>query len=271
MRKLRLRHAEFIRSLADQLSTYLRLEVALQMSSLETLTYEKFIEGLPSPTCLTLCKAEPLRGLCLLNLTPRLGLTLVDRLLGGSALSVNATAELSEIEIALLDQVSLTILKEWCQLWPKGANAPAAVLAHESNARFLNALAPDTLMLALEIEVRLGDCVEPLKFAFPFLAIQPLIGSQAEPKSADPAAPKAERPQWNPNLEEVPVRLHTEWHGLELSARALAGLKCGDMLMLQPTCFDCVEVRLEQSPKFHGRLGTSGERWAVELTDIIKT
>ena len=48
-------------------------------------------------------------------------------------------------------------------------------------------------------------------------------------------------------------------------------LKCGDVLLLDADCFDRVEVRLEQLPKFYGRLGTAGGRWAVELTEGVKS
>ncbi len=117
LRKLRLRHEEFIRSLAAHFSIYLRLEVTMQMLKLQTLSFGKFTEGLASPTHLTLFKVEPLKGVCLLDMSPRLGLTIVDRLLGGPAHGVNASSDLSEIEMALLDQVVLIILSEWCQLW----------------------------------------------------------------------------------------------------------------------------------------------------------
>src|SRR5664279_435919 len=88
LRRIRLRHEEFIRALAAHLSIYLRMEVSLQMSKLQTLSYQKYAEALPNPTHLTLFKVEPLKGVCLLDMSPRLGLTIVDRLLGGTAHSV---------------------------------------------------------------------------------------------------------------------------------------------------------------------------------------
>src|ERR1039457_2032022 len=76
LRGIRLRHEEFIRALAAPLSIYLRMEVSLQMSKLQTLSYQKYAESLPSPTHLTLFKVEPLKGVCLLDMSPRLGLTI---------------------------------------------------------------------------------------------------------------------------------------------------------------------------------------------------
>ena len=95
------------------------------------------------------------------------------------------------------------------------------------------------------------------------------MSRSADSKSTH-AAIKPDRSQWNPTLDEVPVRINTEWHGLEMSARELSELKCGDVLMLDAKWFDRMEVRLERLPKFYGRLGTSGDHWAVELTEGVK-
>jgi flagellar motor switch protein FliM len=127
-------------------------------------------------------------------------------------------------------------------------------------------------MLILSVETRLGDCTERMELAFPFHTIQPLVRQPGPSAEADAsAAPtRTGRLLWNPNLDEVAVRVSTEWYGLEMSARELSRLKCGDVLMLEANCFDRVEVQLEQRPKFHGRLGTAGDGWAVELTERVK-
>ena len=271
LRKIRIRHEEFIRTLAGHLSIYLRLEVAIQMSKLQTLSYQKYTDGLPSSTHLTLFKVEPLKGVCLLDMSPRLGLTIVDRLLGGPAHSVNFNGELSEIETALLDQVAQIILNEWCQLWQKIANIRPVLLGHENNGRFLTSSSHDCVMLILSMEVRLGDCTERMELAFPFHTIEPLVhqSSPSPENGANAGATRPGRPPWNPNLDEVTVQVNTQWHGLEMSAGELSRLKCGDVLMLEDNFFDQVEVRLEQHPKFHGRLGTAGDSWAVELTESM--
>jgi flagellar motor switch protein FliM len=273
LRRIRLRHEEFIRALAAHLSIYLRMEVSLQMSKLQTLSYQKYAEALPNPTHLTLFKVEPLKGVCLLDMSPRLGLTIVDRLLGGAAHSVTFNGDLSEIETALLDQVALIILNEWCQLWQKVENPHPILLGHETSGRFLNTSPQDSVLLILSMEVRLGDCVEQLQLAFPFLTIDPLIRNGAYGNDTDRGNSTAQPPvtQWNPALDDVRIRVNTEWHGLELTAGELAALKCGDVLILEPSCFDRVEVRFEERPKFHGRLGTSGNRLAVELTSSVDT
>lgn len=267
MRKLRLRHEDFIRSLAARLSIYLRLEVTIQMSRLQTVLYDKFTEALPNPTHLTLFKAEPLRGICLLDMPPRLGLTMVDRLLGGPAHSVDATRDLSEIETALLDQVCNLILGEWCNLWHKMQELRPAIIGHENNGRFLQSAAHDTVMLCLGMEVRLGDCMEQIQLVFPYFTIENLVRQLGGLEETDKNQGKvvASAPKWNRVLDDVQVRVSAEWHGLELTARELSQIKVGDVVLLDPACADNVQVNLEQIPKFQGRLGTRSKKWAVEL------
>src|ERR1700677_4511030 len=84
LRRIRLRHEQFIRSLAARLAIFLRLEFGLQLSKVQIGGYQNFTENLPSPTHITLFKTEPLKGIGLLVIPPKLGLTLVDRLLGGA-------------------------------------------------------------------------------------------------------------------------------------------------------------------------------------------
>jgi flagellar motor switch protein FliM len=273
MRKLRVRHEDFLRALAARLSVYLRLEVGLKAVKLETQSFQKYTAGLPTPAHVILFKVEPLKGVCLLDMSPKLGLTLVDRLLGGPAQGVNAAGELSEIDLALLDQVAQLVLNEWCQLWQKWESLRPVVLGHESNSRFLNSSPQDSAVLILGIEVRVGDCTEPMQLAFPFATVEPLLRQAARDGQTGPSAPPAKpgRPQWNTLLDEVPVRITTECHGLELSARALASLKPGDVVALDPEFLSHVEVRLEERPKFNARLGTSGDRWAAELTGVLKS
>jgi flagellar motor switch protein FliM len=270
LRRIRLRHEEFIRSLAAHLSIYLRLEVVIQMSKLQTLTFQKFADSLPNPTHLAQFKVEPLTGVCLLDMAPRLGLTFVDRLLGGPAHSVSPDSELSDIEAALLDQVAILLLNEWCALW-QGMEAHPVILGHESNGRFLASSAQDTVMLILSMEVRVGDCVEQMQLAFPYMTIEPLVRNLAQGADAQDGANPRGPLKWNPGYDEVPIQLRAQWLGLELTAGQLSTLKSGDVLLLDAGCFDRVELCFEQLTKFYGRLGTSGESWAVELTEPART
>jgi flagellar motor switch protein FliM len=272
LRKLKLRQEEFARSLSTRLSNYLRLECTLTLASLRTITYQKFIEGLATPTHLTLFKVEPLRGICVLEIMPRLGLTIVDRLLGGPAQAANSTGDLSEIEVALLDQAVQIILSEWCNQWISIQEVRPVLLGHENNGRFLQTASHDNVMLSIAVEARMGDCTEKFQIGFPYYTIEPLLrhlSVNLAAHGAEKVMPAPPMLAWNPQFDGIQVEVTAEWNGLELPAREVARLKVGDIVQLHPQTCSRVQLRLSKQPKFVGRLGTRGNKWAVELAQVL--
>jgi flagellar motor switch protein FliM len=272
LRRIRQRHEQFIRALAARLAIFLRLEFTLQLSKVQIVGYQKFIENLPSPTHITLFKTDPLKGVGLLVIPPRLGLTLVDRLLGGSGQAPEEGRDLSEIEIALIDQVATLVITEWCNHWPEMRGLHPALLGHENNSRFLQTATPDTAMLILTMNGGIGEQSEPIQIVFPYATVEPLMRLLSPSLPGSEAAPaRALKPKWNSEFDEVKVPVIAEWQGLKMSAGEITRLKIGDLLALDPACAAQVQLSLNQVPKFIGRPGTASGKWAVQLTSNISS
>jgi flagellar motor switch protein FliM len=267
LRRIRQRHEQFTRALAARLAMFLRLEFTLQVSKVQIVGYQKFIEGLPSPTHITLFKTEPLKGVGLLVIPPRLGLNFVDRLLGGPGQMPAESHELSEIEIALIDQVATLILSEWCAHWPEMRGLQSSLLGHENNSRYLQTATPDTAMLVLTIGASLGEQSESIQIVFPYATVEPLMRllTPALPVS-DATSARTAKPRWNPEFDEVKVPIVVEWQGLKMSAGEITRLKAGDLLALDPAIAANVQILLNHIPKFTGRPGTCVGKWAVQIT-----
>ena len=273
LRRIRQRHDQFVRALAARLAMFLRVEFNVQLAKLQIVGYQKFTDSLPSPTHITLFKADPLKGTGLLVIPPRLGLSLVDRLLGGPGQMPEAGRELSEIETALIDQVASLLVAEWCSHWPEMRELRPALTGHENNSRFLQTAAPDAAMLLLTLDAGFGEQLEPIQFVFPYATVEPLVRLLAPPglTEADAAAARSPKLRWNSEFDDVPVPVVVEWQGLSLSAGDITRLKSGDVLMLDSASAAQVQLRLSHVPKFFGRPGTRAGKWAVELTAPVPT
>ncbi len=274
LRQLRLGYEEWLRSLAGHLSGYLRLDCTLRLEKLQTVSAQKFIDLLESPTHLTLFKVEPWRGLSVLDFSPRLGLAAVDRLMGGDGEPCRENRELSEMEVALLDQVLQVILVEWCRHWRKAGELWPVVLGHETSGRYLQFDTRDQVLLACTIDTVFGRTRDRFQLALPLPALETLIhqlqsqwpsDTPADEPSAAPAA------QWNRVFDDVTLPVKAWLGGLQLTARDVAGLREGSLLQFGADSLTQVVVSLEQQPKFFGRLGTQGKSWAVELARPFKT
>ena len=272
LRRLRLLHEDFIRYLTARISLFLRMEFALKMAKLTTLTYAKFTDGLPNPTHLCLFKAEPLLGVGILDINPRLALTLVDRMLGGRGHSVKLERYLTEIEIALLEDIIMIVLEEWCHQWKHEKELHPQVIGHENNGRFLQTSPKDAIILALTLEANFGDCSEQLQIGVPYYTIEPMVRAMQvrRQKDATPGSISL-KAEWKSAYEHIAIPARAEWDAFDISLREISNLRVGEVIEMPAGILDETRISLNGTPKFIGTVGLDSDRVAVKLTKKIPT
>jgi flagellar motor switch protein FliM len=267
LRRLRLLHEDFIRYLSARLSLYLRMEFGLKMAKLTTITYAKFCESLPNPTHLSLFKVEPLTGVGILDINPRLALTIADRLLGGRGHSVKVERYLTEIEVALIEDVILLLLEEWCGQWKSEQELRPSIIGHENNGRFLQTSPKDAFILALTLECNFGDCSEQIQIGVPYYTIEPVVKKMQARRQKDTAvAQTAKRAEWRASYDRITVPVRAEWQAFELTLREISSLRVGDVIEMKDSACQDTRVLLNGTSKFVGTVGLDADRVAVELT-----
>jgi flagellar motor switch protein FliM len=272
LRRLRLLHEDFIRYLSARLSLFLRMEFGLKMAKLTTMGYTKFTESLPSPTHLCLFKAEPLIGVGILDINPRLALTIADRLLGGRGHSVKAERYLTEIEIALIEDIIIIVLEEWCAQWKTEQDLHPLIIGHENNGRFLQTSPKDAVVLALTLEVNFGDCSEQMQIGVPYYTIEPLVRAMQARRQKDTAVSAVEKQSsWQASYDQINMPVRAEWEAFELTLREIASLRAGDVIEMPASMLAQTRVLLNGSPKFIGTVGLDTDRVAVQLTRKLPT
>jgi flagellar motor switch protein FliM len=267
LRRLRLLHEDFIRYLSARLSLYMRMEFGLKMAKLTTVSYAKFTESLPSPTHLSLFKVEPLAGVGILDINPRLALTIADRMLGGRGHSVKAERYLTEIEIALIEDVVIILLEEWCAQWKAEQELRPLIIGHENNGRFLQTSPKDAIVLALTLECNFGDCSEQIQIGLPYYTIEPMVKSMQARRQKDNAVlAVARRAEWQTSYDRITMPVRAEWNAFELTVREITSLRIGDVIEMPATQCHDTRVLLNGTPKFIGTVGLDTDRVAVQLT-----
>ncbi len=267
LRRLRLVHEDFIRYLSARLSLHLRMEFGIKMSKLTTVTYAKFTESLANPSHLSLFKIEPLVGVGILEISPRLALTIADRLLGGRGQAVKAERYLTEIEVSLIEDVVVILLEEWCGQWKLEKELRPLLIGHENNGRFLQTSPKDAVVLALSLEVTFGDCTEQIQIGVPYYLIEPVVKKLQNSRQKDSViAPVEKRAEWQPAYDRILLPVRAEWSGLDLTLREITCLRVGDVIEMPASLFNETRVLLNGSPKFIGSVGHDADRVAVQLT-----
>lgn len=271
LRQVRIRHEQFIHYLSARLSMFLRMDFGLKMSQLYTVPYQRFTESIPNPTHIALFRVEQLAGVGIIDLSPRLAMTIVDRLLGGKGHSVRDERYLTEIEMALMEDVLYLMLEEWCRQWEDTRELNASLIGRENNGRFLQTSAHDAIMLVLTMEASLGDCSEPMQIALPYYTLEPVIRKMQENSrrfSRNGSEKKDAR--WMPIYNEIQVPVRAEWKAFEATVRDLLSLRPGDLIELPSSIVADTVVCLAESDRFTGEVGLEGEHVVVKLTKTLR-
>ncbi len=270
LRALRGRQADFARACGARLSAYLRSDFEIAPGPVQVVGFQKFIAATTTPTHLTLLRIEPLRGMSLLDLPPRLGLNIVERQLGGPGNVENPDRQLTDLETALLDQVSEMILADWCASWADLQELKTGLLGHEIDVRFLNAIPRETMMIEFLYHTKMGNGRQSFRLGVPYdsleLTLRKLAPNPTGPVTHPAASVAASPVTWNPVFNDVPVRLVVECAGIELPARAVAALKVGDVLKINAAVFHNTRVRVGAKARFAGVAGQDDGRRAIQLT-----
>jgi flagellar motor switch protein FliM len=271
LRKLRDRQEEFIRSLAARLSGHLRLEVGLQITRLESLPFGKLMAEVSNPTYLSLLKLEPLKGICLLEIPPQLGLSIVDRELGGAGVSIGENRALTEIESRIISRVVELSVGEWCASWGDMLELRPTFLGHESNGAFVQNISADTVMLVLAVEMQMGEVTKQIHFGFPHLGLEPLVQKLDADADKQPKAKSAPgSPKWNRLLDDINIKVTADLPTLKITTGELANMKAGDVIPLDPEILQNLRVSLAKKQKFLASAGRCESRWAARITKVLE-
>jgi flagellar motor switch protein FliM len=266
LQQLTLIHEKFPQHLSARLSNFLRMECAFRVTNFGSTTYGKFAQSVASPSHVTLFQVEPLHGVGVMEISIRLALMMADRMLGGKAVPPANDRNLTEIELALVEDILPLILSEWARLW-EGKDQPLQprCIGHETNGRFLQTSPPDTVMVVVGMEVALGEAVEPVQFALPFAMIEPLFRKiQGERRQSEEARPRQIR--WRAPYDTIHVQVTAEWAVREITIRELLGLQTGNVLEMPRELLDQTRIRFADESEFIGTVGVKSGRVAVQLT-----
>lgn len=272
VRSLEVAHETFARRFASGLTNALRSVVHLELTAVQQLTYEDYSRSTPNPTVMGVIGLPPLPGAMLVEMNAQMGLTLVDRMLGGTGRPVSMRRP-TELEAALLRDIlqhAVNALRE--TLGPLAEVEPETGSV-ELNPHLVQAVSPSEMVLVLCYSVAVSHGTRSdglLTLCYPFALLQPLVerlGRHAwehEQPSQPDSGPLADRIGARLSSTEVSASVHLRPSAVE--AASIAALQPGDVLRLDHRVGEPALVSVAGMPLLECRLGRRGSRRAVQIS-----
>jgi flagellar motor switch protein FliM len=233
LRSIHLLHENFARTLGSSLSAYLRAYVIVNLVSVEQLSYMEFSRCLPSPTCMVALRMRPFDGNAVLELNPALVFPVLEMLLGGSGKqTVKITREITEIEQSVLQGLLRIILHDLKEVWAAVSTIDFSIEKYETEPQLLQILAPNEAVVAISVEVRIGETSGMMNLGLPSIIIKMLrqkFDQQWSVRKSE--STEAERARMLHLIKPAPLRLDARLLGQNLTLDEVLKLRENDVLV----------------------------------------
>jgi len=272
LRAIHLLHENFARSLASSLSAYLRAYVAVNLVSVEQLSFTEFTQCLPSPSCLVSLGLRPYEGKAVLELNPGLVFPIIEMLLGGgsrSALKINR--EITEIEQSVLDGMFRITLQDLKTAWHPVTPLEFTIETHETEPQLLRILAPNEAVVAVSLEVRIAENSGMMNIGIPSIVVKMLRNKFDQQWSIRKSeSTEKEQAAVLSLASQARMQLDGRLDGPTLLVEDLMNIKDGDVLTFDYPVGRLVDLTVNGKLKYRGRVVTSGRKRAFEIEEVHK-
>lgn len=246
--------------------------MAVNLVSVEQLAFMEFTQILPSPTSLMALGMKPFDGSAMLELNPSLVFPVLEMLLGGSGQSpTKIEREITEIERSILDGFVRIILNDLRTAWQPVAGIEFSVESHETQPQLMQILAPNEAVVAIGMEIRIGEMAGLMNLGIPSITIKMLRQKFDQQWSA-----RKNRPSEDDHarilrlIQPAQLKLEASLQGLTLPASELLEMKTGDVLAFDFPLERPLDLMINGQLKYRGEIVSSGNKRAFRAQEPAK-
>ena len=220
-------------------------------------------------TSFTLLDLSPCSGRAMLVMEPNLVLHIIDLFFGGTgAVPAALPQEFSPTGLALIDRATTRVNEMLARTWTPFGVIGFRTCGHESNARMLNHVAPDEMVVVTRFVLTLADgrCT-PIDIVYPMQSLRAFMPSLGPPPG--PAKPAGD-PKWRSGLTRAVMDVALDMRAVlaepVVPLSRLAALQPGDVIpiALAPD----IQVLVSGRRFARATVGQSGAKVAIRLEQI---
>jgi len=266
-------HSSFAKMLGDFLSGYLRTNIKVRVRSVEQLTYEDFVSSIPSPTLITIFSLEPLKRTAILEANMQYVLPVLDLLFGGSGRSSGETQALTEIEMAVMKRLHNKVLEIFSLAWGEILEVKANVESLETNPRLTRTITPKETVAVITFDIFVGKANGLINICIPHIVLDPVMNRlSAHFWLAEGLGPsnEPEKDYIEKKISKVKASLSVFVGKTDISVENFLNLQQGDVLQLNKSVFENLDLYVDNLLKFKVRPGILGNKLAVQILTRVK-
>ena len=273
LRTLEIIFEHYGRLLSTNLPVYLRKAIQVEVMNSEAISYSEFSNALSNPVLLGIINFAPLKGNIILEIASNLGYAMVDRMLGGEGEPLEKTREFSEIELLIIERILTVCVNLLHEPWENVVDIHPRLERIETNSQFAQIISPSEMIAIVTINIKIGDVEGLMNVCLPYLTLEDIMDKLNTKYWYSTMQDKDEQ-QYVDAIEtlisKAPIPMKAVLGNSTISVSDFSGLQVGDIIRLDTKVNQELDVFVGNIKKFTALPGSSGDKYAVRITSVIR-
>lgn len=273
LRTLEIIFEHYGRLLSTNLPVYLRKAIQVEVMNSEAVSYSEFSNALSNPVLLGIINFAPLKGNIILEIASNLGYAMVDRMLGGEGEPLEKTREFSEIELLIIERLLTVCVNLLHEPWENVVDIHPRLERIETNSQFAQIISPSEMIAIVTINIKIGDVEGLMNVCLPYLTLEDIMDKLNTKYWYSTMQDKDEQ-QYVDAIEtlisKAPIPMKAVLGNSTISVSDFSGLQVGDIIRLDTKVNQELDVFVGNIKKFTALPGSSGDKYAVRITSVIR-
>jgi|WetSurMetagenome_2_1015567.scaffolds.fasta_scaffold47888_3 flagellar motor switch protein FliM len=274
LRTLRNIHETFSESITSFLMAKLQSIIGINIISVDQIYYSEYVLSVSNPACLYTfdIKGTDIKGI--LEISPELALTLVDRLLGGNGKGEVKAKLITPIEQRVLYIFVDRVMQDLQKAWQIIGNYEFVIDGFESDIDFAQITSQSESILLFSFEIMIGESSHLMNLCFATYAFDVIL-SKINSQSISTIRPVKYEGTSSQNIlldhiKKTDLLVKVEFGRATITVQDLTALNKGDVIMLNKKVGEELTISVANKLVFKGQPGVLNGRKAVKITKRIE-
>jgi len=246
----------------------LRLDTRCDCVAVEQLRFGSWLEELPGPVAIYVVQMEPFRLPVLFTASTSLLYGAVNRILGGSGKVTKVPKDFTHAEHTVAEALVGPCLDRICESLAEVVKLKWTFVNRFCNPSMAQILPSQDVVLSVYFQATGDFLLGDLRLVIPFVSLEPLLDRFGR-DSVSRLEPGAMRDKLAVTVRDMPIDVAAELGGASIRLRQLMELQPGDVVPLGTRVGAPATVPVMGKPKFTAHVGRIGNRFGIQVADVM--
>ena len=239
----------------------------------EAVTYSEFANALTNTDILAVTNFKPLKGSILMELSPNMGYTIIDRVLGGSGKGLETIREFTDIEKVILEKIFIQFVHLLIEPWKNVVELQPMLEKIETNSQVVQIISPNEIIALVTLNINVGNIGGMMNICIPHIVIESIMDKL---NTRHWFAQKEQElgPSYEQDIEKMIQRSKVPIRAVlgqtRVTVKEFLNLAESDIIKLDKSIDSELDIYVGNILKFKGSPGEYKNKSAIKINHVIQ-